>query len=44
MKGKLILEDGQEFNGFLFGKDINIEGEIVFNTSMVGYPESLTGV
>jgi carbamoyl-phosphate synthase large subunit/carbamoyl-phosphate synthase small subunit len=42
MKGKLILEDGQEFNGFLFGKDINIEGEIVFNTSMVGYPESLT--
>ena len=42
MKGKLILEDGQVFNGFLFGKDTNIEGEIVFNTSMVGYPESLT--
>ncbi len=42
MKGKLILEDGQVFNGLLFGKDTNIEGEIVFNTSMVGYPESLT--
>ena len=42
MKGKLILEDGQVFDGFLFGKDTNIEGEIVFNTSMVGYPESLT--
>ena len=42
MKGKLILEDGQVFNGFLFGKDTNIEGEIVFNTSIVGYPDSLT--
>jgi carbamoyl-phosphate synthase large subunit/carbamoyl-phosphate synthase small subunit len=42
MKGKLILENGSEYDGVLFGKKTNIEGEIVFNTSMVGYPESLT--
>ena len=42
MIGKLILENGIELSGTLFGKEINISGEIVFNTSMVGYPESLT--
>jgi len=42
MNGKLILENGSEYEGILFGKQTNIEGEIVFNTSMVGYPEALT--
>ena len=42
MNGKLILDNGFEFYGTFFGKKMNIEGEVVFNTSMVGYPESLT--
>jgi len=41
-KAKLILEDGQEFEGFSFGSENAIAGEIVFNTAMTGYPESLT--
>ena len=39
---KLILEDGTEFNGKSFGYKKSISGEVVFNTSMTGYPESLT--
>ncbi len=39
---KLILEDGTEFYGKSFGFDRSISGEVVFNTSMTGYPESLT--
>jgi len=39
---KLILEDGTEFHGKSFGFDQSISGEVVFNTSMTGYPESLT--
>jgi len=41
-KGKLVLEDGTTFTGDLFGSQKNISGEVVFNTGMVGYPESLT--
>ena len=41
-KAKLVLEDGQEFEGFSFGSENAIAGEIVFNTAMTGYPESLT--
>lgn len=43
--GYLILENGQHFKGTLFGytnPDTNICGEIVFQTGMVGYTESLT--
>lgn len=40
--GKLILENGSIYRGKLFGKKMNISGEIVFNTSMIGYPESMT--
>lgn len=43
--GYLILENGQYFRGKLFGytnTDTNICGEIVFQTGMVGYTESLT--
>ena len=39
---KLILEDGSIFHGYSFGSTKTIAGEVVFNTGMVGYPESLT--
>ena len=39
---KLYLESGVEFVGYSFGNDQAIDGEIVFSTAMVGYPESLT--
>ena len=38
--GKLVFEDGTEFSGYSFGADVAQRGEIVFNTGMVGYPES----
>ncbi len=41
MKGKLILEDGSVFYGDLLN-NMKATGEVVFNTSMVGYQESLT--
>jgi len=41
-KATLILEDGQQFEGYSFGSDKSVAGEIVFNTAMTGYPESLT--
>ncbi|TRO51605.1 carbamoyl-phosphate synthase (glutamine-hydrolyzing) small subunit [Candidatus Bathyarchaeota archaeon] len=41
-KAVLVLEDGSTFAGFGFGAPKKVSGEIVFSTSMVGYPESLT--
>ena len=41
-QAKLILEDGTTFCGWSFGYDGNTAGEVVFNTAMSGYPESLT--
>jgi carbamoyl-phosphate synthase small subunit len=41
-KIKLVLEDQTSFKGFLFGYPKSVSGEIVFNTAMTGYPESLT--
>ncbi|MDD3033267.1 MAG: glutamine-hydrolyzing carbamoyl-phosphate synthase small subunit [Bacteroidales bacterium] len=38
----LLLESGVEFKGYSFGNDQAIDGEVVFSTAMVGYPESLT--
>ncbi|MCI0496936.1 MAG: glutamine-hydrolyzing carbamoyl-phosphate synthase small subunit [Thermoplasmata archaeon] len=40
--GHLELEDGTTFEGHLFGAASDAEGEVVFNTGMVGYVESLT--
>jgi carbamoyl-phosphate synthase small subunit len=40
--GRLILEDGSEYPGTLFGARLPRAGEAVFNTGMVGYPESMT--
>ncbi len=42
VSAKLILQDGTEFAGKSFGYVKNTSGEIVFNTGMVGYPETLT--
>ena len=39
---RLILEDGSQFVGWSFGYDTPTTGEVVFNTAMTGYPESLT--
>ncbi len=41
-RGMLILEDGSEYPGALFGAQRPAAGEVVFNTGMVGYPETLT--
>jgi carbamoyl-phosphate synthase small subunit len=41
-KSELILEDGSVFQGYSFGSKKSTSGEVVFNTGMVGYPESLT--
>ncbi|MGL6196246.1 MAG: glutamine-hydrolyzing carbamoyl-phosphate synthase small subunit [Thermoguttaceae bacterium] len=42
---RLVLEDGTEFHGFSFGSTsptTSCSGEVVFNSTMVGYCESLT--
>lgn len=39
---KLTLEDGSVWEGKLFGANKPAAGEVVFNTAMTGYPESLT--
>ena len=41
-EAKLILENGEEFKGFSFGAEHSTSGEVVFNTGMVGYPESFS--
>jgi carbamoyl-phosphate synthase large subunit/carbamoyl-phosphate synthase small subunit len=41
-RGRLVLEDGSEFAGTPFGATVPVAGEVVFNTGMVGYPETLT--
>jgi carbamoyl-phosphate synthase small subunit len=39
---RLILSDGTTFEGQAFGAPVDRDGEVVFNTGMVGYPESLS--
>lgn len=41
-EARLILDDGTVYCGWSFGCDANAVGEVVFNTAMTGYPESLT--
>ncbi|MFH0817413.1 MAG: glutamine-hydrolyzing carbamoyl-phosphate synthase small subunit, partial [Candidatus Micrarchaeota archaeon] len=41
-EAKLVLEDGSVYYGFSFGFSESCAGEVVFNTGMVGYPQSLT--
>lgn len=38
----LELQDGQVFEGLSFGAEKSVSGELVFQTGMVGYPESIT--
>ncbi|ORE07621.1 carbamoyl-phosphate synth [Rhizopus microsporus var. microsporus] len=38
----LVLKDGTSFQGISFGAEKSISGECVFQTGMIGYPESLT--
>jgi len=42
VESKLILENGYTFEGVQFGASKSVVGEVVFNTAMTGYPESLT--
>lgn len=39
---KLVLEDGTEMHGSAFGQPGAVFGEVVFNTGMTGYVETLT--
>ena len=41
-KVTLELNDGTTFYGYSFGYEKPVRGEVVFNTAMMGYPESLT--
>ncbi|OAA68961.1 Carbamoyl-phosphate synthase, large subunit [Cordyceps fumosorosea ARSEF 2679] len=38
----LEIEDGSAYQGYSFGAKKSIAGELVFQTGMVGYPESVT--
>jgi carbamoyl-phosphate synthase/aspartate carbamoyltransferase len=38
----LELEDGTLYQGYSFGAEKSVAGELVFQTGMVGYPESIT--
>ncbi|MFQ6122500.1 MAG: glutamine-hydrolyzing carbamoyl-phosphate synthase small subunit [Dehalococcoidales bacterium] len=41
-KTTLVLEDGSVYEGYSFGAEAETYGEVVFNTSMIGYQEMLT--
>ncbi len=41
-KAVLVLQNGMRFEGWSFGYEGACDGEVVFSTAMVGYPESLT--
>lgn len=41
-KAILVLQDGTYFEGYSFGYAGDAEGEVVFNTSIMGYQEILT--
>ena len=38
----LVLADGSVYEGYAFGAEADAYGEVVFNTSMMGYQEMLT--
>ncbi|KAI1957898.1 Carbamoyl-phosphate synthase [Ophidiomyces ophidiicola] len=38
----LEIEDGTVYHGLSFGAEKSVAGELVFQTGMVGYPESIT--
>lgn len=40
--GTLLLSDGSKYQGEVIGAEVQVSGEVVFNTAMTGYTESLT--
>lgn len=42
MAAELVFEDLVSLKGKSFGAPIDVDGEVVFQTGMVGYPESMT--
>jgi carbamoyl-phosphate synthase small subunit len=42
LQGALVLEDGRIFRGESFGAAVDVEGEVVFTTTMMGYQEVST--
>ena len=38
----VLLEDGTRFDGIACGADGHVTGEVVFNTAMSGYQESVS--
>ena len=42
MSASLILDDHSKYEGISFGAEESISGEVVFNTGMTGYVESLS--
>ncbi|MFT8878965.1 MAG: carbamoyl phosphate synthase small subunit [Oenococcus sp.] len=42
MKRYLVLANGSIYSGEAFGADVSVSGELVFNTGMTGYQETLT--
>ena len=42
MKGYLVLENGEIFEGERFGSNVDVTCEVVFNTAMAGYIETFT--
>jgi carbamoyl-phosphate synthase small subunit len=41
-RARLVLTDGSVYEGYSFGAETEVVGEVVFNTSMTGYQEMLT--
>lgn len=41
-KVKLQLDNGTQFEGYSFGYEASVKGEVVFNSAMMGYNELLT--
>ena len=41
-RATLVLEDGTRLTGTSFGYEKDVKGELVFQTGMTGYPETLT--
>ena len=42
MSAYLLLEDGTRLDGLACGHEGSVTGEVVFNTAMTGYQESVT--
>lgn len=42
MEAELVFEDSCSVKGKSFGAPIDVDGEVVSQTGMIGYPESMT--